>query len=63
MRWSNGQLRIRMYLFLRKDTAARIWHLGVGDGRVMDPLARASAKPLQRKLAGSYAAYHFRQSW
>lgn len=29
----------RMHLFLRKDTAARIWDLGVGDGQVSNPLA------------------------
>ena len=29
----------RMVLFLRKDTAARIWDLGVGDGSVLNPLA------------------------
>ena len=32
----------RMYLFLRKDTAARIWDLGVGDGQVINPLADLS---------------------
>ena len=29
----------RMVLFLRKDTAARIWDLGSGDGSVFNPLA------------------------
>ncbi|MFQ3566490.1 MAG: flippase activity-associated protein Agl23 [Aggregatilineales bacterium] len=38
--WTPGE---RMYFYVRKDIAAQVWNLGVGEGTVMNPLENITA--------------------